>query len=947
MNSGKQYWRSLEERAQSKEFQEWVHREFPVDASIWEDEVSRRQFLKMMGASLALAGLTACQMPQEKIVPYVKQPEEIIPGKPLFFATAMPLSGYAMGLLVWSYEGRPTKIEGNPEHPASLGATDALAQGSVLQLYDPDRAQAVTEAGEISDWPSFFNDLDAAMADQRIKNGAGLRILTGTVTSPTLSRQIEAILRKFPAARWHQYEPVNRDNIRAGSQMAFGEIVEPVYRVDKADVILSLDADFLMEGPGRIRYARDFANRRRVRNGQTAMNRLYAVESTPTNTGAVADHRFSVRADEIEGIVHELSGGSPTRSWVGPVLRDLEAHRGSSLVVPGDQQPPVVHALVHALNHALGNVGHTIIYNQPVEARPTDQTESLRELVNEMRGSKVDLLVILGGNPAYDAPADIPFAEAMTKVNLRIHLGLYQDETSWLCHWHAPETHFLETWSDARAFDGTATIMQPLIAPLYEGKSVHEFLAAMLDQPGRKSHDIVRETWKLDDNRWHAALHDGVVPDTKSRQKNVTLRKFSAPSSPSHSGTEIIFRHDPGTYDGQFANVGWLQEWPKPLTRLTWDNAAWISPVTAHRMGVENGDVVELKYQGRSLEAPVWIVPGQRDDAVTVHLGYGRTKSGRVGTGAGFNAYTLRTADAPWFGGGLEIRKTGKHYPLSTVQHHQNMEGRDLVRVAPIEEFIRNPSFAHNEVDQPSLYPGYAYTDYKWGMSIDLTACIGCGACVVACQAENNIAVVGKEQVAKGRHMHWIRIDRYYEGSLESPDTFFEPVPCMHCENAPCELVCPVGATVHTDDGLNAMIYNRCIGTRYCSNNCPYKVRRFNFLQFSDIKTPSRKLQYNPNVTVRNRGVMEKCTYCIQRIESAKITAELQDRRVHDGEIVPACAQACPTRAIVFGDINDKASEVRQLKAQPHDYGLLVELNTRPRTTYLARIRNPNPEMKT
>ncbi|HUI07347.1 MAG TPA: TAT-variant-translocated molybdopterin oxidoreductase [Verrucomicrobiae bacterium] len=952
MNAGKQYWRSLEERAQTPEFQEWLHREFPVDASIWEDEVSRRQFLKMMGASLALAGLAGCSMPQDKIVPYVRQPEDIIPGKPLFFATAMPLGGYAMGLLAWSYEGRPTKIEGNPQHPASRGSTDVLAQASVLVLYDPDRAQVVTRAGEISSWSAFFANLSTEMNNQTAKKGAGLRILTETVTSPTLASQIDAILKRFPNARWHQYEPIHRDNVRAGAQRAFGEIVETIYRVDKADVIVSLDGDFLMEGPGRVRYAREFADRRRVRAGQTAMNRLYAVESMPTNTGAMADHRFSARPDEIEAIARELAGAPPTHSWMAPLRRDLQAHRGASLVLAGDQQPPVVHALVHAINHTLGNVGHTVLYTDPVEARPVNQTESLGELVNDLQAGTVELLVVLGGNPAYDAPADVPFAKAMAKAKLRVRLGLYHDETSWLSHWHVPETHFLETWSDARAFDGTVSILQPLIAPLYAGKSAHELLEAMLGKPDRTSHDVVRDHWKkhglADEKLWEVALHDGVVAGTALPEKKVRLHEIepAAAKPESASGMGIIFRPDPGVYDGRFANIGWLQEWPRPLTRLTWDNAALISPLTAQRMGLENGDVVELRYRGQTVDAPVWILPGQRDDTVTVHLGYGRTKVGRVGSGAGFNAFALRTSDAPWFGSGLEIRKTGRQYPLSVTQHHQNMAGRDLVRVGTVEEFVKNPRFAHNEIDQPSLYPGYTYDGYKWGMSIDLTACIGCGACVVACQAENNIPVVGKDQVARGREMHWLRIDRYYQGDREEPDTYFEPVPCMQCENAPCELVCPVGATTHTDDGLNAMIYNRCVGTRYCSNNCPYKVRRFNFLQFSDVKTPSRRLQYNPNVTVRNRGVMEKCTYCVQRIQTAKITAELHDRPVRDGEIVPACAQACPTQAIVFGDINDEASRVRALKEQPHNYGLLVELNTRPRTTYLARIRNPNPELE-
>jgi MoCo/4Fe-4S cofactor protein with predicted Tat translocation signal len=955
---GKQYWRSLEEVAQTKEFQEFLHREFPAYASEWDDEISRRQFLKLMGASLALAGLGGCIMknPQEKIVPYVRQPEEIIPGKPLFFATAITQAGYATGLLVESHEGRPTKIEGNPQHPASLGATDMFAQASILTLYDPDRSQVVSNAGQISTWSEFFKVLSAELEAQHAKSGAGLRILTETVGSPTLMDQIRLLQIKFPKAQWHQYEPLARDNVLEGARLAFGEIVESRYRFDKADVVLAFDADFLFSGPGWVRYARDFADRRRMRRGQTAMNRLYAAESALTTTGAMADHRRPVRTGEIERLARVVAGQIPADDdlWIKAVLHDLQAHRGASIVLAGEEQPPVVHALVHAINHKLDNVGHTVEYTEPVAAHPVNQTDSLRELVNEMTAGNVDVLIIIGGNPVYNAPVDFQFADAMSKVKLRVHLGLYEDETSVLCHWHIPETHYLEAWGDARAFDGTISIQQPLIAPLYTGKSAHELVAAIAGQTGQSSHDIVRRYWFHHypgddfDSFWPAVLHDGVMPDTRFAPKKVALKTLATEKSRSTGADEfeIIFRPDPTLGDGRFSNSGWLQELPKPLTRLTWDNAALISPATAEKLGLSNEDVVDLQSGDRTLRAPIWIVPGQSDDTVVLTLGYGRTRAGRVGTGTGVNAYELRSSGALWSAQGLKIRKTGHRWPLSSTQHHQTVEGRDLVRVGTLDEFLKNPAFARNEVDQPSLYPGYNYDGYKWGMSIDLTACVGCSACVVACQSENIIPVVGKDQVARGREMHWIRIDRYFAGELDHPEIVFEPVPCMQCENAPCELVCPVGATNHTNEGLNAMVYNRCIGTRYCSNNCPYKVRRFNFLQYSDLKTESLKLMRNPNVTVRNRGVMEKCTYCVQRIEAVKITAELQDRKVRDGEIIPACAQACPTQAIVLGDMNDPNSRVAQLKAQPHNYGLLVELNARPRTTYLARIRNPNPEIE-
>jgi MoCo/4Fe-4S cofactor protein with predicted Tat translocation signal len=960
---GKQYWRSLEEIADTKSFQEFVQREFPAQASEWYDELSRRQFLKIMGASLALAGLGACmKMPEEKIVPYVRQPEEIIPGNPLFFATAVTLGGYATGLLVESHEGRPTKIEGNPLHPASLGATDAFIQASILALYDPDRSQVVNNAGQISTWSEFLAVLRNALGNESASQGAGLRILTETISSPTLGQQIAAVLEKFPRAKWHQYEPLARDNAWEGAHLAFGEAIETRYHFDKADVILALDADFLFSGPGWVRYAREFADKRRMRTGQPTMNRLYVVEPIPSTTGAMADHRLAVRASLVEDVTRAVAGELgiiketkplPYEShnrWIKAVVRDLQKNRGASIVLAGDQQPPAVHALVHAINDALGNPNQTISYTESVAAHSVNQQESLRELVQDMHAGVVETLVILGGNPVYNAPVDFHFAEALTKVKLRIHHALSEDETSQLCHWHIPEAHYLETWSDARAFDGTVTIQQPLIAPLYNGKSTHEFVAALLGHTDQTSHDIIREHWKAhglgEDNSWHAALHDGVVPGTAFGPKTVNLRSIQSPGISAATGMELVFLPDSTIWDGRFANNGWLQELPKPLTRLTWDNAAMVSPATGEKLGVSNEDVVELQFGGQTLRAPIWIVPGQANDAVVVTLGYGRTHAGHVGSGAGFNAYNLRRSDALWVGQGLEIRKTGERQPLSCTQHHQTMEGRDLVRVGTLNEFEKTPSFAHNEINQPSLYPPYKYDGYAWGMAIDQTACVGCSACVVACQSENNIPIVGKDQVARGREMHWIRIDRYFQGELDSPAIYFEPVPCMHCENAPCEVVCPVGATQHSNEGLNEMVYNRCIGTRYCSNNCPYKVRRFNFLQYSDVKTPSLKMLMNPNVTVRNRGVMEKCTYCIQRIQAVKITAETGDRKVRDGEIIPACGQVCPTQAIVFGDINDPTSQVARLKAQPHNYGLLVELNARPRTTYLARIRNPNPELE-
>jgi molybdopterin-containing oxidoreductase family iron-sulfur binding subunit len=996
--------------AGSEEFHTLLTQEFPQQAVGWFDGVSRRDFLKLMGASLALAGLNGCRpaLVDEKIVPYVNQPEEIVPGRPLFFATAFAMGGVGTGVLVESHEGRPTKIEGNPNHPSSLGATDAFAQASILTLYDPDRSQVVRNAGRISTWNAFLTVVNDDLETERIGEGAGLRILTETVTSPTLANQLRQLLEKFPRAKWHQYEPINRDNVHAGDRLVFGADLNTIYRFENADVILSLDADFLFNGPGSARYARDFTAKRRVRQGKVAMNRLYAVETAPSVTGSIADHRVTLRPSEIPnfagaiaakiGLAITPSSDGQRAKWIDALVRDLQKHRGASLIVAGAQQPPSVHALAHAMNQALDNLGKTVIYTDPIEANPVNQLGSLRELVKDMEAGAVKILVMLGGNPVFSAPADLPFAEQLSKVPLRVHSSLYNDETSAYCHWHIPETHYLETWSDVRAYDGTVTILQPLIAPLYEGKSAHEILAALLGQGGEGTYDIVRNYWKAQkvtgdfEIFWRTALHDGVVAGTTFQPKPVKLKPLTSidlrsgaetrtptpgtgasesekqktetknPQPAIRDSLEISFQPDPTIFDGRFANNGWLQELPKPLTKLTWDNAAIVSPRTAQRLGLsyqvgarggEHGkvftDLVELRYQGRTLRAPIWIVPGHADECVTVHLGYGRTRAGKVGTNAGFNAYGIRTADAPYYGAGLEIRKLGSQYPLACTQFHHSMEGRDLVRAATLEEYRKDPNFAHHGRHEPevSLYPAFPYEGYAWGMTIDVSACIGCNACVVACQAENNIPIVGKTEVTRGREMHWLRIDRYYKGSPENPETYHQPIPCMQCEKAPCELVCPVAATSHSHEGLNDMVYNRCVGTRYCSNNCPYKVRRFNFFEYADFKTESLKPLRNPDVTVRSRGVMEKCTYCVQRINAAKIEAEKENRQVRDGEIQTACQAACPTQAIVFGDINNRQSAVAKLKSDSLNYGLLTELNTRPRTTYLAKLKNPNPEIET
>ncbi len=963
-------WRSLDELVETPEFLEFLHHEFPQQATALGPTVDRRHFLKLMGASIGLAGLTACtRQPEERVVPYVKPPEELVLGESLFYATAIPTGGFATGVLVESHEGRPTKIEGNPLHPASLGGLDPTTQAAILGLYDPDRSQTITSAGAIRPWSAFVDAVRTALAAQRPRRGKGLRLLTETVTSPTLAAQIDALLADFPEARWHQWDPITRDGARAGAQLAFGEPVETRYDFSRADVVVALDADLFAGGPGRLRAIREITARR-TPSGPTPMNRLYAIEPMPTTFGATADHRLPLAADRIEAFARALAtelgltvapGNAATvgthRAWITAVAHDLQRHRGACVVVAGDQQPAAVHALVHAMNAVLGNVGRTVLYTAPVEARPLDQAASLRDLAGDLDDGGVELVLILGGNPVFTAPADLRFGERLRRVPMAVHLGTYDDETAELCRWHVNEAHPLEAWSDLRAHDGTVSIVQPLIAPLYGGRSAHELLAALSDVPDRSSYDLVREHWmgKLGpdfEKTWRRALHDGLVAGSALPARPVSLRPdWDRPATPATeaTGVEVVFRPDPYVIDGRFANNGWLLELPRPITKLCWDNAALLAPATAERLGVGNGDVVELRRGAHAVQAPVWIVPGHAADSITLPLGFGRRRGGGNAVGAGVDAYALRTSDALDFVRGVEVRRTGAHVRLVTTQDQHSMEGRPVVRTGTLEEYRAHPDFAREMAETPprdlTFYPDHPYEGYAWGMAIDLTRCIGCNACALACQAENNIAVVGKEEVGRGHDMHWIRIDRYYRGDLDRPDILHQPVPCMHCENAPCEVVCPVNATVHDGEGLNVMVYNRCVGTRYCSNNCPYKVRRFNFFLYSDWTTESLKLGRNPDVTVRSRGVMEKCTYCVQRINRSRIDAEKAGRRIRDGELVTACQQACPADAIVFGDVNDPSSGVSKLKAEARNYALLGELNTRPRTTYLASVRNPNPEL--
>ncbi|CAN5393890.1 hypothetical protein BH10ACI1_BH10ACI1_02140 [soil metagenome] len=1054
--SGKEYWRSVEEFVDAPEFEEFVKHEYPAQAEEWDNSLSRRNFVKVMGASLALAGLSGCVIqPTEKIVPYVRQPEEIIPGKPLFFATSMSVGGIGVGLLGKSNEGRPTKIEGNPTHPGSLGATDVLAQASLLGLYDPDRSQEVRFRGNSKTWQNFMETVRAATEENRKDGGAGVRFLTETITSPTLIAQFKQLQTELPKAKWIQYEPVNKDNVFAGAKLAFGAPVQTVYKFDEAERILSLDADIF--SGFNVRYIKDFAKSRLFSEEKKEINRLYAVETTMTLTGAKADHRIAVKPSQmIEvakaiaaklGVAGANSSYTENVKWIEAMAKDLLAYAGKTIVVAGDNQPPSVHALVHAMNDKLGSVGKTLDYVQPFQPfAEISQTEQLRGLIQEIDSGQVKMLVILGGNPVYNTPADLKLnAERMNKIPLRVHLGQHYDETAEICHWHIAEKHFLEMWSDTTAYDGTVSIVQPLVIPLYDGKSIHEVVQIFFKENyDKKDYDIIKANWNgkitpvkktetaptensetktenseksvtepkketsptpaaspsvtptpaaqttniatnnaqnVEDN-WRKAVHDGVIPNTKAAVKSVSLNPafVSQPiNQPANSGNlEISILPDPCVYDGRFTNNGWLQELPNPLTKITWDNVALVSPNTAKKLELNRGgdgneltggtqgstfvntkggnqfsDLVKLKYQGAEISkpVPVWITPGQPDDVVTIYMGYGRTRAGRVGTGIGYNAFDVQRSDAMNFGTG-EVVKTGETTTIASTQIHFNIEGRDILRVWDLEEFEKNPKVGHQEnyydetMYNPELYQPLYDANHRWGMTIDLNSCVGCNACVLACQSENNTPVVGREQVERSREMHWMRVDSYYSGDVNDPHgPHFQPVLCQQCEQAPCEVVCPVAATVHSAEGLNDMVYNRCIGTRYCSNNCPYKVRRFNFLLYQDWNTPQYKLMRNPEVTIRSRGVMEKCTYCTQRIASARIEAQKDSRKVRDGEIVTACQAACPADAIVFGNLNDKESKVSKLKTDHRNYNLLNELNTQPRTTYLASLKNQNKEM--
>ncbi len=1032
----RRFWRTLEEQAAAERPQEKAAERLEQAAefsraTLGPAAIDRRGFLQWLGATAAMAGLAGCGGGEGSgrgwFVPPVRTPEAHVPGERVYFSTAIELGGYGVGVLAETREGRPVRLEGNPDHPVSRGAIDPLTLSTVLSLYDPDRLQTVTRGGALETWDVFREEMSGPLRRERSRGGAGLRILSGPIGSPTLRRLRAGLLAALPGARWHVWDPFPRWGPLQGSRLAFGEPREILYRFDRASTILAIDSDFLMEGPARLANARRFAQSRAIdaaerESGRTAggapggapggMSRLYAVESAMTNTGAKADHRLALPPSRIEPFARALAArlGVPgaegtaappgiDEGWIAAVAEDLRASAGRAIVIAGEHQSPEVHALALAMNERLGNLGSTVLLYPPVidaAGGPGGPVESLRALLDDLRGGSVAILAVLGSNPVYDAPRELDVGAAIERAGISIAFSLYPDETASRCQWQVPLAHPLESWGDERAVDGTVTIVQPMISPLYGGWTAIEATAWLTGDPQPDGHALVRQTWMAAagdvgatagaaagaaaavaapvaggaafERMWREALRAGVVPGTEMPPISVPASSLSAPppSATASAGgergaLEILFRPDPRIHDGRFANSAWLQELPKPMTKLTWGNAAILGPALAERLDVRAGDHLRLILGGREATLPVWIQPGQAGGTVLVHCGFGRTRAGQTGDGVGVDVYPLRPAGSLAFAVGLAAEKAGGRTKMASTQPHQRMEGREIVRVLTASEALsaarssepgeRRAAAAGGGTDlvvepEETLYPEYAYDGYRWGMTIDESACIGCGACVLACQSENNIPVVGREQVLREREMHWIRVDVYYEGTPENPAAAFQPVPCMQCEKAPCEPVCPVAATTHSDEGLNQMVYNRCIGTRYCSNNCPYKVRRFNFLTYTDYSAELKQLLWNPDVTVRTRGVMEKCTYCVQRIDRARIQAQREGRRIRDGEFTTACAAACPSEAIVFGDLNDRSSRVRARKLDPRNYSLLAELGTQPRTTYLAAVRNPNPALE-
>jgi Fe-S-cluster-containing dehydrogenase component len=948
----------VETAAGMPDFEAFMAAEFPQVAGLARGP-NRRRVLQLMAASLALGGLSGCGHPrrhntQTKLIPYVHEPPRIIPGEALSYASAYPLDGIANGILVTTTNGRPVKIEGNKQHPWSLGGTDIFTQAAILGLYDPDRSEAVLHLGKPATWAGFGSTIISRLAGLKAARGQGLRLLTGPVSSPTMIGQIKAMQTAYPGLRWHIHAPMGNAAYEGAAQ-AFGRPVETRWRFEQAAVVVSLDGDFLDPGPQQIGTAMRWSAARRRAGEAGGVMALHAAAPTPTLTLAKADYPLVARNDDIaalaDGLLADINnppqpGDDAPSRWRRAAAAALKAARGRGIVLTGAHQPAHVHAAVQRLNDALGNTGHTVFHTAPVLA----QGESLATLVQDMRAGDVSCLIMLDTNPAYTAPGDLDFTEALKAVPFKVQAGEYVDETATRCDWHLPLSHPLERWGDVRAFDGTVSLMQPLVEPLYDSRSPEEILSLMADARPRTGLALLRGYWKGNwpatntaaggfNANWRQALLDGYIADSALPAETATVAPAAPPAAARPKpkpgpGLDLLIRPDPSIRDGRFATISWLQELPKPVTKIVWDNFIAISAELAKREQLKNGDIIRLGSSKASVEGPVWIVPGQQAETLTLYLGFGRQIPEMVGDAVGYDAYAMRQAAKPWHLAGVTLAKTGRRHQLASTQELFSMEGHDLARV----QSPGAPPYPRADAE-PTLYPSWPTDGYAWGMVIDLDTCIGCNACVVACQAENNIPVIGPDEVLRGRDMHWLRVDRYTEGTADQPDTRFMPVPCMHCEKAPCEVACPVEATVHDHEGLNLMVYNRCIGTRACEAYCPYKVRHFNFADYALKTSPSEQLQYNPEVTVRGRGVMEKCTYCVQRIEHAHIQADKETRPIHDGEVVTACQGACPARAISFGNMQDPHSVVSAAKALPRNYTLLEELNTRPRTTYLAALR--------
>lgn len=1056
-NGADLFWRSLGEKESVDHLQTLKEAEFPLgvvktpaakeafdvapthleQAAGETSKVSRRGFVKFGTAVTALFGLEACvRRPVDKLVPYTKSPEYVIPGIPNHYASVTHRAGEAIGVLIETHDGRPTKIEGNPEHPASRGGTDGIVQASVFNVYDPDRSTGPRKGNDDAKLDEFFTEFTALLAGHDKDKGAKLRFLAPRSTSPSFVRLRKAVMERFTGAKFHVYDAASNENSIEGARIALGQPMHALVDYARARTIVSLDSDFLQTESGMIRASRSFADGRRLRQPTDTMSRLYVVEPGFSTTGANADHRLRLPARDIERYTRLLAkevaalgadlgpiaaslGNLPAdgipENWLKAVAKELTENRGRSVLVVGSRQPARVHALAHAINAALGAVGQIVAYGPVVDTvgytndngvYALDETASLKALASDLNGGKVDTVIVLGGNPVYDAPGDLKLGEALKKAKTTVHLSSHVDETSSLlaanpASWHVPRTHELEAWGDQRSMDGTWSVQQPTIAPLYDGISDIEllgFIAAANPDPKAarpKGIDIARETlYELSSplaatkwnsfadaiqndhafgKTWRAALQRGLIAGSapfamtpgEARGKDIADALAKAPAAAGKLGggnVEVTFARCPKMVDGSEANNPWLLELPDPMTKIVWDNAALISPKTAAALGIVSGDMLELSKNGAAIQVAAWIQPGQTDDSIAVTLGWGRTKAGRYGTGHGFDVNPLRSSDSLGFVDGVAVRKTGTPYTFSQTQEHDAMEGRPIAIDSTLEEYKKTPDFPQYRAPRPKTLPLWNRQDYstghQWAMTVDLNACTGCNACVIACQSENNIAVVGKTEVAHGREMHWIRIDRYFVGNDEAdPKVAVQPVMCQQCEEAPCENVCPVNATTHSPEGLNDMAYNRCIGTRYCANNCPYKVRRFNYLEFqggpvgSSVDTmygdipETQKMVFNPNVTVRMRGVMEKCTYCVQRIEEAKIGSLRSGKPLKDGAVVSACAQACPAGAIVFGDLNEPGARIVDAKRRDRSYDLLADLGTHPRTSYLGKVRNPNKEM--